>query len=251
MRKACSRYWSEMVTSGSDAFTAERIFIITPVSGFLCTFTERLRSCSGSLFISSNLPFFPLILPYRSFLKGLTICEVSFWPSLSYFISYVTPCNNLATISYSPSWTTQSSSWEFPQLCPDLHWSVCHTFTELVRSHLPIKTQVLYHFHHWGCWLAGNTDAKQEKSVLLFLSKSWWRRHRNQNKAGYEGISPCDIVNCCSQLLNNLYYSVAGVLHVLCELRETWWPFLCWPEVASCIINKSLLCLWGLKQIQS
>lgn len=68
------------------------------------------------------------------------------------------------------------------------------------------------------------TEGKQEKSVLLFRSKSQGKRDRKQHKGGYDDIFHCDIVNCCSCVLNKLnrhHYLVAGVLHFLYTLRES------------------------------
>lgn len=195
------------------------------------------RSCSFCLFH----PIWPfnLLLSYRIWLKRFNNSDVSLWPLLcflsllchSFQQSGIYPSlsvlNHIIVPVRSPTTLFSFLLSVFLFLCVHLKslyggiWSC----VGLLFIHPLIKTQVLYPFHHWGYCLTGNTDSKQEKSVLLFRSESWQKRERKQHKGGYEGISPCDIVNCCSVLLNNHYYLVAGVPYVLCMLKKTWWQW--------------------------
>lgn len=191
------------------------------------------------LFISSNLTFF-LLLPYRIWLKGSKIVTSLSDLCCVFVLFHLVPCNKLANLLLVLEPTLISAtnlkivlqeftslSLEFknvslyftvhlkslyggiqssslPSSCPDIHRYVIFSKTGDIAS---LK----------------NTDAKQEKSVLLFRTKSWWKRDRKQHMGGYEGIFPCYIVNCCGcSNLNNNYYSVAGVLYVLCMLGKSW-----------------------------
>lgn len=119
----------------------------------------------------------------------------------------------------------------FPLECLGHLLSLCFSQIPLQRypkfhrtSNQP-STLVLYLFQNGGYCLTEKTNAKQEKSVLLFRLKNWRKRDRKQHNGGYEGIFPCDIVNCFSPLqnnFNNYYYIVAGVLYVLCMLTKRW-----------------------------
>lgn len=61
---------------------------------------------------------------------------------------------------------------------------------------------------------------KQEKSVLLFRAMGGWKLDRKTYRRGYEGIFPCNIVNCFSH--HNYHYVVAGVPCVLCMVSNSW-----------------------------
>lgn len=181
------------------------------------------------LFISPNL------ICYSHTARWLSL-SLSLWPLLC-FHSFVSHSQQQSGSSFDMSWCQcvhvsphHLLSWfllSFPV-------SVYNPFIELSRVYkcaliyaelMPKKTQVLFLFHYWGFCQTKNTEGKQEKSVLLFRSKSQGKRDRKQHKGGYDDIFHCDIVNCCSCVLNKLnhhHYLVAGVLHFLYTLRESW-----------------------------
>lgn len=188
----------------------------------LCPFTHWLwsRLCSFCLF--HRIWYATPILPddYLS---------LFLWPLLC-FHSFVSHSQQQSGSSLDMSW------YQCLHVSPHhlLSWfllsfpvSVYTPFIELSRVYkcaliyaelMPKKTQVRFLFHYWGFCRTKKTEGKQEKSVLLFRSKSQGKRDRKQHKGGYDGIFHCDIVNCCSYVLNKLnrhHYLVAGVLHFL------------------------------------
>lgn len=217
-----------------------------------CTFTQWLVMFL-LLFISSKLTFFFLLLPYRIWLKRLKSwrLSVTFAMFLFFPISFPT---TIWQISYSfleptfvsvPSLTIfvqelislslsllGSNVFPFISLCPSqiLLWGRYSTFhrapnQQSMLSSCPERRRYCIFSKTGDIASLKNTDAKQEKSVLLFRAKSWWKRARKQHEGGYEGIFLCGIVKCCSLLLNHLnnyYYLVAGALYILCILRKTW-----------------------------
>lgn len=177
----------------------------------------------------------PNLICYSHTARWLSL-SLSLWPLLC-FHSFVSHSQQQSGSSFDMSWCQcvhvsphHLLSWfllSFPV-------SVYNPFIELSRVYkcaliyaelMPKKTQVLFLFHYWGFCQTKNTEGKQEKSVLLFRSKSQGKRDRKQHKGGYDDIFHCDIVNCCSCVLNKLnhhHYLVAGVLHFLYTLRESW-----------------------------
>lgn len=70
---------------------------------------------------------------------------------------------------------------------------------------------------HW------KKQRQNRKNLFPFSGQRVDKNETKSSRGGYEGISPCDIVNCCClmlNILNNYYYSVAGVLYVLTMLRK-------------------------------
>lgn len=82
---------------------------------------------------------------------------------------------------------------------------------------LPKKLNVLCLSQHGN---VGKHSHKQEKSVLPFRAMGGRKLDRKTYRRGYEGIFPCNIVNCFSY--HNYHYVVAGVQCVLCVVSNSW-----------------------------